>query len=81
MFCPFHTNVRSLAKHFDELQNLLSILQTKFDVIGISKTKENIDEGFITNVNLNGNYMCTQPSKSAAGGVAIYVNDNLDHCK
>ena len=32
-FALFHTNVRSLANHFDELQSLLSTLQTKFDVI------------------------------------------------
>ena len=32
-FALFHTNVRSLAKHFDELQSLLSTLQSKFDVM------------------------------------------------
>ena len=47
-FSLFHTSLRSLAKHFDELQSLLSTLLTKFDVIGISETKENIDKGFIT---------------------------------
>ena len=80
-FALFHTNVRSLAKHFDEVQSLLSTLQTKFDVIhaGISETKENIDKGFITNVDLSGYHMYTQPSKSAAGEVAIYVNDTLNH--
>ena len=78
-FALLQTNVRNLAKHFDELQSLLSTLQTKFDVIGISETKENIDTGFITNVDLSRYHMYTQPSKSAAGGVAIYVNDKLDH--
>ena len=74
-FVLFHTNVKSLAKHFDELQSLLSTLQTKFDVIGISETKENIDKGLITNVDLSGYHRYTQPSKSAAGGVAIYFKD------
>ena len=78
-FALFHTKVRSLAKHFDELQSLLSTLQTKFDVLDISETKENIDKGFISNVDLSGYHMYTQPSKSAAGGVAIHVNDKLDH--
>ena len=78
-FALFHTNVRSLAKHFDELQSLLSTLQTEFDVIGISETKENIDKGFISNVDSSGYHLYTQPSKSAAGEVAIYVNDKLDH--
>ena len=78
-FALFHTNVRSLAKHFNELQSLLSTLQSKFDVIGISETKENIDKGFLSIVDLSGYHMYTQPSKSAAGGVAIYVNDKLNH--
>ena len=39
-------------------------------------------KGFISNVDLSGYHIYTQPSKSAAGGVAIYVNDKLDHiCK
>ena len=42
-------------------------------------TIENIDKGFITDVDLSGYHMYTQPSKSAAGGVAIYVNDKLAH--
>ena len=65
-FALFHTNIRSLAKHFDELQSLLSALQTKLDVKGISETKENIEKGFImTNFDLSGYHMKTQPSKSA----------------
>ena len=45
----------------------------------MSETKENIDKGFISNVDLSSYHMYTQPSRSAAGGVAIYVNDKLDH--
>ena len=78
-FAIFHTNVITLAKHFNELQSLLSTLKSKFDVISISETKENIDKGYKSNVDLSGYHMYTQPSKSAAGGVAIYVNDKLDH--
>ena len=36
----FHTNLRSLSAHFDELQLLLAALKAHFDVIGISETRE-----------------------------------------
>ena len=39
-FSFFHTNLRSLSAHFDELQLLLTDLKTQFDVIGISETRE-----------------------------------------
>ena len=47
--------------------------------IGTTETKQQFDEDFITNVNLDGYQMNTQPSNSNAGGVAIYVNNKLDH--
>ena len=50
-----------------------------FDVIGISETKEHIDNEFISNVELRGYPMYSQPSKSFCGGCAIYVNSQLDH--
>ena len=36
----FHTNLRGLSAHFDELQLLLTALKAQFDVIGISETRE-----------------------------------------
>ena len=36
----FHTNLRSLSAHFDELQLLLTALKAQSDVIGISETRE-----------------------------------------
>ena len=73
-------NTRSLSKNFDQLQNVLSAAETKFDLIGITETKQ-LNKNFITNVNLDGYQMYTQPSNSNAGGVAIYVNNKLDHFK
>ena len=37
--------------------------------------------GFLVNVDINNYFMCTQPSKLASGGVAVYVNDKLDHSR
>ena len=78
-FSVFHTNIRSLSKHHDTLHTQLSMINIPFDVIGISETKEQIDNEFISNVELRGYAMCSQPSKSLCGGCAIYVNSQLDH--
>ena len=77
-FSLFHSNLRSLSAHFDELQLLLTALKSQFDVIGTSETREQ-SKGFLTNVNLDGYILHSQPSNSSAGGVALYVESNLDH--
>ena len=38
-FSAFHLNISSLARHFDELNTLLSLLNHDFSVIGISETR------------------------------------------
>ena len=78
-FSVFHTNIRSLSKHHDTLHTQLSMININFDVIGISETKEQIDNEFITNVELRGYSMYSQPSESSCGRCAIYVNLQLDH--
>ena len=50
-------------------------------MIGIIETKQQVDKDFLVNVNITGYHMYTQPSKSNASGVAIYIKDNLDHFK
>ena len=74
----FHTNLRSLSAHFDELQLLLTALKAQFDVIGISETREQA-KGYLKNVDFNGYVLHSQHSKSSAGAVALYVKSNLDH--
>ena len=60
---------------------MLSALGVSFDLLGISETKQQTGKNFISNVDIEGYHMYTQPSKSAAGGVAICVKDELDHFK
>ena len=69
-FSLFHLNIRSLSAHYDELLLLLSIFSLSVDVIGISESKEQIDCGFPTNVNISGYTMYSTQNKSSAGGVA-----------
>ena len=78
-FSSFHVNTRSLSKNFDQLQNVLSAAKIGFDLIGITEAKQQVDKDFLVNVNITGYHMYTQSSKSNAGGVAIYIKDNLDH--
>ena len=78
-FSLFHLNIRSLSAHFDELLLLLSSFSLSVDVIGISESKEQIDCGFLTNVNISGYTMHSTPTKSSAGGVALYVKSSLDY--
>ena len=78
-FSIFHVNTRSLSKNFDQLQSVLSGLGLVFDLIGITETKQQMEKDFITNVDINDYHLYTQHSKGAAGGVAIYANNKLDH--
>ena len=81
-FSLFHVNTRSLAENFDELSAALSALGISLgDVLGITETKQQIRKEFISNVNIDNCLMYTQPSKSSAGGVAIYINNKFDHVK
>ena len=48
-------------------------------MLGITETKQQVEKDFITNVDIDGYCIYIQPSKSNAGGVALYVNNRLDH--
>ena len=73
-FSLFHADVRSLSAHIDEMQALLTDLKLRFDVIGVSETKEQAG-GFLRNGTLSGYVLHSQHSSSSAGGVALYVKD------
>ena len=78
-FSVFHTNIRSLSKHFYELHTQLNMLNIPFDIIGISESKQQVGHDFLFNVQLDGYSMYSQPSKSSCWGCVLYVNSKLDH--
>ena len=80
-FSLFHVNLNSLDAHLDDLQTTLASLKFPFQIIGISETRENYSTGFKMNNNLNGYTLFSQPSRSAAGGVAIYASKSLNAFK
>ena len=78
VFSLFHTNIGSLAKHKEELETILNMLDYKFDIIGISETKlsKNIKPKF--NINIKG-YRCYHVDTEASkGGSLIYIRDTLN---
>ena len=56
-------------------------MNSPFHVLGISETRENYSSGFKMNNNLDGYILHSQPSRSAAGGVAIYTRHTLNAFK
>lgn len=56
---------------------MLSELQFPFSVIGLSEIKFKVNKDIITNVNISGYDFISQPSHSSAGGVGLYINNNL----
>ena len=47
--------------------------------MGISESKQPVNKNFLTDVNLHEYQLHSQPTKSACGGVAMYVKKSLDH--
>ena len=72
----FHMNIKSLPKHFDELQQYLDVLKYDFSVIGISETwlnEYNTDlyelSGYVT-------IKCCRKERRG-GGVSLYIRDEI----
>ena len=76
----FHLNIASLSKHFDELGDLLALLNCKFSVIGISETKSLTDSETKSPLETDKDFAIPgykkffTPTESAKGGVALYVS-------
>ena len=76
-FSLFHTNIGSLAKHKEELETTLTMLDYKFDIIGITETKLTRKTKPKIDINLNG-YKCYHVDTDAEkGGSLIYVSENI----
>ena len=73
----FHTNIRSLSLHFDELVSTISTLKISFDVIGVSETWNSFDVPTKTNVEIPGYSYFHSQSHTQNGGVALYVKSGL----
>lgn len=66
-----------MSKHFDELSALLSHLQCKFSVIGISETRFLKNRDPILDFSIPGYNHVSIPMESSAGGVLLYISDSF----
>ena len=73
-FSLFYVNIRSLTKHFVELQTLINSTEIPFDILGITEKKQFVGTKFPVNVNIDGYQIYSQPTKSTHGGVVMYVS-------
>ena len=71
----------SLHALLDDLHATLYLLGFRFQVISVSETRENVLRGFKMNNALQGCNLHSQPSRSAAGGFALYTSKSLNAVK
>ena len=70
-----HCNIRSLSKNISLLSDLANTFSRKPDIIGISETK--LSQNSVTNIDLLGYKFYQTDSNTNAGGVGIYVANDL----
>jgi len=68
-----HLNIRSLSKHFDNLQNLLSTLGHRFRIIALSESRHSYTSSVPHYLDLENYSLISNETEAAAGGTAIYV--------
>ena len=75
---PFHINVCSLNKNFDDLQHLLNCTK-KLDIIAISETRITEQVSLSNNLNLNNHSFEFTPTEISAGGTLLYIANHLSY--
>ena len=72
-----HLNIRSLPKNYDALCNLLQSLKFFPDLFCLTETR--IKDRPLFNISLPGYSFVHVNSKTAAGGVAVYISNRLNY--
>ena len=78
-FSTFHLNISSLTKHFDDLNTLLSLLEIKFSIIGITETKFSKNVSPSVNFSLPNYSVEHTPAESSAGGALLYIAYHISY--
>ena len=79
-FSLLHLNFASLSLHKEELENVLAMLNFKFDVIGITETKIKKDIVPDYDMSIKGYQHYFTPTESNKGGVILYIAEQ-HNCK
>ena len=82
-FKLLHTNLASILKHCDDLQLTLSLLKTKFDIIGISEHKiQKGNDASISNIDIPGFHpFVFDCSDTTHGGTGLYIKNSIVYNK
>ena len=77
-FSLMHVNCRNLSKHFNDLENLMSVINNPITCIALTETwLTSVSE---TNFNLTGYKMLSQPRIGKhGGGVGFYLRVDVDY--
>ena len=59
------------------IRAVLYASKIRFDIIGITESKQSMNKNFLTNVKINDYQLQTQPSKISGGGIALYLKKSL----
>lgn len=78
-FAALHCNIRSISANFDNFIHMLTELNFSFPIIGLSETKFVVDKDNLSNVNMVGYDLISNPSLSNAGGVAFYIRNDFQY--
>ena len=72
-------NISSLCRNFDDLHTLLSEINLKFDIIGITETR--LKKSSIRNINidLKGYTIEHTPTEANCGGALLYINNTFNY--
>ena len=76
-FKLYHVNIASLDSHIGDLRLVLSRLNYKFDIIGISEHKINSSPS--NNIDFIGyNPFIFEPTETTHGGTGFYIKENIN---
>ena len=78
-FNILHSNLNGLQNKFDDYHTFITSANINIDILCISETMQKENCPFQLNISVDGyRQPFTLCSKTARGGVAIYVNDNYN---
>ena len=76
-----HVNIRSIQKNIDNLTNCLFELKQKPDLILLTETKLIKKRDIIVDISIPGYIFIHEDTTTSAGGVAMYIEVNINYSR
>ena len=77
-FSLLHLNIASLGAHKDEFEDMLSILDLDFDILGLTGTRIIKEQNPTYDTSITGYKEYFTPTESTKGGTLLYINKNIE---